>query len=81
MRTTNPRAFVPCKAEPLHRLENAGDHLIRGALGVCVLDAKNERPTLAPREQPVEKRRARAANVQIPGRGRSESHARHGHGC
>ena len=55
--------------------------LARGALEVGVLDAQDERAALPAREQPVEERRARVADVQLPGRARSEaeSHQVFGH--
>ena len=51
------------------------DHLVRRALGVGVLDAQHEHAAVAAREQPVEERRARAADVQVAGGRRREADA------
>ena len=42
---------------------------------VGVLDAKHEAPAMAPGEEPAEERGARAADVQVSGRARSEAGA------
>ena len=49
--------------------------LARRALDVGVLDAEDERAARAAREQPVEQRRARVADVQLPGRAGGEADA------
>ena len=59
--------FVPVEAEPAQILEDARLRLARRALGVGVLDAQDERAVLAVREQPVEQRGARVADVQVAG--------------
>ena len=76
VRPTDFRPLIPLQAEPVHRFEDAGDHVIGRPLGVRVFDAKNERPAVAPREQPVEQRRARAADVEIASGRRGEANAR-----
>ena len=59
--------FVPVEAKPPHPLENPFDHLGRGALHVGILDAEHEDAAVPAREQPVEQRRAGAADMQVPG--------------
>ena len=59
--------FVPVEAEPAQVLENALLGLPGRALGVGVLDAQDEGAVVAAREQPVEERGARVADVQLPG--------------
>ena len=68
MRAADVGPLVPVEAEPAQVLEDAGLGLARRALGVGVLDAQDERAVLAVREQPVEQRRARVADVELPGR-------------
>ena len=69
------RAFVPVEPEPAQILEDARLGLARRSLGVGVLDAQDERAILAMREQPVEERRPRVADVELTGRARCESYA------
>ena len=64
-RATLGGAFIPVEAEPAKPVENAGHHLLGRPLHVGVLDAQHERAALAPRQQPVEERGARAADVQV----------------
>ena len=52
------------------------DHLLRRALDVGVLDAQHEHAAVTPREQPVEERRAGAADVEVAGGRRREADAR-----
>ena len=53
------------------------DHLPRRSLGVGVLDAQHEHAAMPPRVEPVEERRARAADVKVSGRRRREADANH----
>ena len=48
-------------------IEDAADHVPRGPFGVGVLDAEDEGAAVAPREEPVEERGARAADVEVAG--------------
>src|SRR4029077_1393189 len=57
-------AFIPVEAEPLHSVEDAGDHVGRRSFGVRILDAKNEGTAMTPREQPVEKGGASTPHVE-----------------
>ena len=70
---TNVHALGPLEAEPMQVVDHAALGFARGALEVGVLDSQDERATLPAREQPVEERRARVADVQLPGRARSET--------
>ena len=76
VRPADVRPFVPVEAEPAQAVDDPRDHLPRRSLGVGVLDAQHERAAMPPREQPVEERRARAADVQVAGRRRCEPDAR-----
>src|SRR5439155_5033852 len=67
------------EAKPAKPVENALDHFGRRTLDVGVLDAQHEGAAVAPCEEPVEQRGARAADVQIAGWGGSESNAGGGH--
>mgnify|MGYP003694725645 CR=1 FL=1 len=69
--------FVPVEPEPAQVLEDALLGLLRRTLGVGVLDAEDERAVVPAREQPVEERRARVADVELTGGAGSEadSHA------
>ena len=69
------RAFVPVDAEPVEAVENRLQRLGDVALGVGVVDPQDELPAVLAGEQPVEQRRANAADVQITGRAGSEAGA------
>ena len=68
----------PSRARASAGLEDLLDVLGRRALAVGIFDAQHEAPACAAGQQPVEQRRAGAADVQRAGRGRSEadSHGR-----
>jgi len=38
--------FVPVKAQPGHRIEDASSHLFTGAFNVCIFDAQDERAAM-----------------------------------
>ena len=61
-------AFIPIESQPAQTLDDARDHLPRGALGIGVFDAKDEGAAMAARVEPVEQRRPGAADVKIAGR-------------
>ena len=71
--TPGPSSHV--ESEPPHAVENAGDHVGRRALDVGVFDAEDERAAVPAGVEPVEQRRARAADVEIAGRRRRETDA------
>ena len=54
VRPVDVRSFVPIEPEPAQSIENASDHLVRRALDVGVLDAKNEDAAMAAGIEPVE---------------------------
>ena len=64
---------VPIEAEPAHPVEDRVDRLLGRAGLVGVLDAQQEFAAVVAGEQPVEQRRARAADVQEAGRARARS--------
>src|SRR6185436_8333445 len=74
--TADVRPFVPVEPEPPHAVDDARDHVPRRSLGVGVFDAEDERAAVTAGEEPVEQRRARAADVQVAGGGWSEADAR-----
>ena len=76
VRSADAGTLVPLEAEPAHRLEDTGHHLVGRSLRIGIFDAKNEGAAVPPREQPVEKRRARPADVEISGRRGRESNPR-----
>jgi hypothetical protein len=47
-------------------------------LGIRVVDPEQKLPAMPPREEPVEQRRADAANMQKPGRTGSKTRTNHG---
>ncbi len=61
------RALVPVELEPAQRVEDLLDVLGRRALAVGVLDAQHHLAPFVAGEQPVEQRRAGAADVQRAG--------------
>ena len=66
-------AFVPMQAHPPQILEDSLLGFAGRPLQVGVFDAKDERALLTSGEQPVEQGRARVADVQVTGGGRSET--------
>ena len=79
MRPADPRPFVPIDPQPLEPREDRLERFLDIPLRVGVVDAEDERPAMPPRVQPVEQRRADAADVEITGRARSKAGA-DGHG-
>ena len=75
------RLAVPVEPEPLEAVENGVHRGLRRALAVGVLDAQQERAAEPLRVEPVEQRRARAADVQEAGRGGREAGDDAGHSC
>src|SRR5688572_5407697 len=76
VRTTvaaNIDAFGPVETEPLQIRDYAALGFARRPLEVGVFDSQDVRTSLATREQPVEERGARVADMQLPGRARSEA--------
>ena len=73
------RTLVVVQAKPVHRLQDGVDRGLGAALAVGVLDPQDELTALAARLQPAIQRGARAADVEVAGRGRGEAGA-DGHG-
>ncbi len=73
------RPNVPVDSKPLQRLDNGVDKLLLLQRSVGVFDSQHHLATAVAGEQPVEQCRAGTANMQITGRGRSETHARSSH--
>jgi len=65
VRPADDRALVPVETEPAQTVENARDHLVGRSLQIGVLDAQHEHAARVPREQPVEERGTRAADVEV----------------
>ena len=70
-------SLVVTQPQPAHRIENGVGRRLGGALPVGILDAQDEGSTVLPRVRPGEERGARAADVEIAGRARSEAGADH----
>ena len=78
MRAADIRSLVPVEPQPAQAVDDARHHVPRRALGVGVFDAEHERAAVPAGEQPVEERRARAADVEIAGGRRRKTNADHG---
>src|SRR5258705_6866154 len=65
--TADIRPLVPLQPKPAQILEDALLEFLLGPLRIGVLDAQDERAVVAAREQPVEQRGARVADVQLAG--------------
>ena len=76
--TANMRTFIPDQPEPVQPVINRGRSFLCIARFIRILDAQNKRPAVMAREEPVEKRRARAADVQITSRRWSETNTNSG---
>ena len=64
VRAADVRPLVPVETEPAQILENGGFGLARRPFGIGVFDPEDEGAALSARQQPVEERRARVADVQ-----------------
>ena len=60
---------IPIELEPAQAVEDGEDGAFRGARPVGVLDAQQHLAALGSRVEPIEQRRARAADMQIAGGG------------
>ena len=69
------RAFIPIQAQPFQSFVDGGHRFLGVALHIGVFDAQHEFPAVMSREQPVEKRGTRSADVQITGRRGGEANA------
>src|SRR3954469_7751017 len=67
--------LVPGKPQPMETVENVGLERQRAACGVGVLQPEDERAAGPPREEVVEQRRARGADVERARRARRDSDA------
>ena len=67
------RLAVPIEAEPFEPVENRVDRRLRRPLAIGVLDAQQELAARVLGVEPVEQRRARAADMQEAGRRRREA--------
>src|SRR5262249_41511408 len=65
VRPAGAGALVPREAEPAEALEDDLAARVGGALLIGVLDAEHERPAGLPGPEPVEERRADAADMEI----------------
>src|SRR5262249_38552858 len=77
-RTADVGSLVPGEAEPAQVADDGRLRFGGRALDGGVLDGKDEGAVTAAREQPVEERRARVADVQIARGTRSEANS---HAC
>jgi hypothetical protein len=68
VRTLVRDLLVPREPEPLESLEDRARAVVGAAGAIGVLDAKQERSPVLAREEPVVKRRARTADVEIASR-------------
>src|SRR3546814_19903482 len=67
------RVAIPVEPEPAHPVEDRVDRGLGGAGAVGILDAQQELAAVVAREQPVEQRGARAADMEETRRRRREA--------
>ena len=79
MRPADFGPFVPIDAQPAKAVQNRRQRRSTFRSGVGVVDAQQELAAMPPGKQPIEQRRANAADVQIAGRAGSETSANHDH--
>ena len=72
---TDLGTFIPIEPQPLHGVQDDVDVFLRGALGVGVLDAQDERAAHGAGKRPVEDGGAGSADVKPSRRGRRETNA------
>ena len=58
---------VPIETEPFQAIEDRGDGRLVVALAIRILDAQKELAVAAPGVEPIEQRRAAAADMQVSG--------------
>src|SRR5271157_30784 len=75
VRSAHIGTFIPVETEPLQVFEKLAFEAFFAALDVGVLDAQDHGAALLPGEQPVEKRGACVADVQMSRGRRSEANA------
>src|SRR5215204_1864684 len=68
MRSVEVGSLIPVEPQPPEIVEDAQLRLAGRSLGVGVFDPQDKGAVLPVREQPVEQRRARVADMQLPGR-------------
>ena len=81
VRSADVGSFVPIEPEPAQPVEDAGHHFPRGPAGIRVFDAQHERPAMTPGVEPIEERRAGAADVEVSRGGWSKADAEHRGNC
>ena len=69
------RAFVPIQPEPAQAFINGRRGFLGVALGVGVLDAQDQRAAVMPAKSQLNKRGARAADMQVTGGRRGKADA------
>jgi hypothetical protein len=67
--------FVPVETEPAEAIEDGQQRLGLVAIRISIIDAKDELPTLAPGEEPVEQRRSDATDMEVTRRAGSKASA------
>src|SRR6267378_2148177 len=67
--------FVPLQFEPAQPFINRSRRFLGVARSIRVFDPKDKGAAMMSHEEPIEKRRARPANVQVPGRRRREANS------
>jgi hypothetical protein len=77
MRSADFGSFVPIDAEPAEAVQNRGQRRLDIPLLIGVVDPQEKLPAVLPGEEPVEERRANAADVQEAGGTGSETSADH----
>src|SRR5271157_1037280 len=75
VRSADIGTFIPIDAEPLQVFQKLSFEALFAALDIGILDAQDHDAALLPCEQPVEKRGAGVANVQLSRGRRSEANA------
>src|SRR5207245_511685 len=71
--TAHLRPFVPIETQPSEIVDDRNLRLLRRAPGVGILDAQHEGAARPAREEPVEQRGPRVADVQMTCWARSET--------
>ncbi len=75
MRPADFGPFVPVDAQPAEAVQDRRERRLDVPLLIGVVDPQQELPAVLPGEQPVEQRRAHAADVQVAGRTGGETGA------
>ena len=70
--------FIPAELEPVEAVEDGIERLLGVAFDIGIVDAEDHRSGVVAGVQPIEDKGPGAADVEVSGRRRGETHSEHG---